>query len=169
MNVSFTFCPHCGLSLQTKLFGQIARPACLHCGFVQFPDPKVAVIGLIVCEEKVLLSLRDVEPEKGKWSLPGGYMDAGEMPDLALRREMREELHLELGELVFHSFLPMNGGRGIVIVYRTQPASGRCDPLVGYDDIAEAQWFAKELLPPQNRLAFETTISLLSWWQNSPL
>lgn len=167
MNHAFIYCPRCAEHLTTQLVGQNERPACSNCGYIQFPDPKVAVIGLITCGEKVLLTLRDVEPEKGKWSLPGGYMDAGEMPDEAFRREMSEEMQLEVGDLHFHSFLPMNGGRGIVIVYQTEPASGKCEGLTGYDDVAEARWFAKDSLPAQDQLAFSTTISLLDWWQHS--
>ena len=167
MSTGYVFCPRCATELVARTFGTQVRPACPSCGFVHFADPKVAVIALISCADQVLLTLRGVEPERGKWSLPGGYMDAGEMPEGALRREMHEEMQLALGALSFHSFLPMNGGRGIVIVYQAAPASGRCEPLQGYDDVAEARWFARDSLPNHEQLAFDTTISLLAVWQAS--
>jgi len=53
------------------------RSVCPSCGFVHFTDPKVAVIALVTHADKILLARRAVDPAKGKWALPGGYMDAG--------------------------------------------------------------------------------------------
>ena len=167
MTSGFIFCPRCATRLIEGRSAAHQRPSCPACGFIHFADPKVAVIALITCEQQVLLTLRGVDPEKGKWSLPGGYMDAGEMPEDAMRREMREEMQLDLAELYFHAFLAMSGGRGIVIAFRSSPVSGRCDALVGYDDVAEARWFGKDSLPPHDQLAFDTTISLLAAWLTS--
>lgn len=166
MENDFIFCPRCATRLEMRTFGHEKRLVCPACHFVHFRDPKVAVIALITCEQQVLLSLRSIEPQKGKWAIPGGYMDAGEMPEEALRREMREEMALELGEVTFHSFLPMANGRGIVLVFTATPASLRCEALAGYDDVSEVRWFGRDALPPPEQLAFDTTPHLLEIWRS---
>lgn len=166
MGNDFTFCPRCATRLEVRTFGHEQRTICPACDFVHFRDPKVAVIALITCDQQVLLSRRGVEPQKGKWAIPGGYMDAGEMPEEALRREMREEMALELGEVDFRSFLPMANGRGIVLVFAAMPASQRCDVLAAYDDVSEVRWFSRDTLPKAEELAFDTTPHLLEIWRS---
>ncbi|MFN8440384.1 MAG: NUDIX hydrolase [Caldilineaceae bacterium] len=165
MENDFTFCPRCATRLEVRIFGHEQRSICPACGFVHFRDPKVAVIALITCDQQVLLSRRGVEPQKGKWAIPGGYMDAGEMPEEALRREMREEMRLELGEVGFHSFLPMANKRGIVLVFAATPASQHCEALAAYDDVSEVRWFGRDSLPQPDQLAFDTTPHLLEIWR----
>lgn len=166
MGNDFNFCPRCATPLEVRQIGHEQRTVCPACDFVYFRDPKVAVVALITCDDQVLLSRRGVEPQRGKWSLPGGYMDAGEMPEDALCREMQEEMALAICEIAFHSFLPMANGRGIVLVFKAAPASYRCESLAAYDDVSEVRWFHREALPAPEELAFDTTPHLLQQWQH---
>ena len=144
------------------------RPVCSACGFVQFPDPKVAVIALVLHQSRVLLIQRAVDPAKGKWSLPGGYMDAGEMPREALKRELLEEVGLRatIGELI--EIFPMvsdEGDRiGIVLAFLGEPSASPEIPFVA-DDAQDAGWFKTDEIPAE--LAFESTESLLKDWTDS--
>lgn len=61
--------------------------------------PLVGVGALIHSGGKVLLIKRRFEPNRGKWSLPGGSLETGESLEEGCRREVREELGLELGAL----------------------------------------------------------------------
>lgn len=151
-----------------------ARPFCPACGFIQFHDPKVAVIGLVTCGEFVLLTQRAVNPEKGKWTLPGGYMDAGEMPLEALQRELKEEMGLAVVVHELIEILPMlvddidapggQANRGIVLAFAAAPRSGKPEPLPAYDDVQDAQWFSADNIPAN--LAFESTHKLIALWCN---
>jgi len=63
----------------------------------EFPlVPLVGVGAVIVHEGKVLLVLRGTEPAKGRWSIPGGLIEVGEMLHEAVVREVREETGLEV-------------------------------------------------------------------------
>ncbi|MDA4123113.1 MAG: NUDIX hydrolase [Thaumarchaeota archaeon] len=63
----------------------------------EYPEhPLVGVGGLIQDEGSILLIKRKFEPNKGKWSLPGGLLETGEDPEEGARREVREELGLEV-------------------------------------------------------------------------
>jgi len=63
----------------------------------EYPEhPLVGVGGLITKDGSVLLIKRKFEPNRGLWSLPGGLLEVGEDPEDAARREVREELGLEV-------------------------------------------------------------------------
>jgi ADP-ribose pyrophosphatase YjhB (NUDIX family) len=148
------------------LYGRI-RTVCPDCGFVDFQDPKVAVIALVTHKNRVLLVQRAVEPQKGKWTLPGGYMDAGEMPHEALQRELLEEVALEVKIFDLLDIFPMasSSGRppGIVLAFRAKPADDLHVGLTCADDACDARWFLPDELPSD--LAFDSTHALLARWQ----
>ena len=163
---NFTFCPHCGTGLeQTEVFN-LVRPVCPQCDFVQFRDPKVAVIAFVTHRDKVLLIRRAVDPAKGKWALPGGYMDAGEMPEEALHRELDEEVGLDVTITRLLEIFPMESpgqpSRGIVLAYEAEPDSDDLITLQSRDDVSAAGWFGPDELPLE--VAFESTETLLSAW-----
>jgi ADP-ribose pyrophosphatase YjhB (NUDIX family) len=72
------------------------------CGFVYYFNPTVAA-GAIVRDAagRVLLLRRAQEPARGKLAIPGGFIDFGERAEEGLRREIKEEVNLEVGELHF--------------------------------------------------------------------
>jgi len=101
-NFPYNYCPVCAAKLdEGYIYGDV-RQHCSTCDFVRFRDPKVSVIGVVTISDRILMTQRAVDPQKGKWSLPGGYMDAGEMPTSALKRELMEEvgLEVEIGNLI---------------------------------------------------------------------
>jgi ADP-ribose pyrophosphatase YjhB (NUDIX family) len=162
----YRFCPRCAHALEDRPFEGKLRRSCPSCGFIYFPDPKVAVVGLIEANDRVLLIRRAVEPARGHWALPGGYMDAGELPITALHREVREEvgIEIEVGKLL--DIFPMvnKGGDslGIVLAYHAWPLDPVATPAA-YDDVDEAGWFAAQATPAP--LAFDSTQRLLESWQ----
>ena len=101
MNLSglFEFCPRCG----AKRVGGAANPFhCAACGHTQYFNPAVAVAAILLDpDNRVLLLRRAKDPGKGKLGLPGGFVDAGETAEDALRREIREEVNLEVSSLEF--------------------------------------------------------------------
>ncbi len=63
----------------------------------EYPEhPLVGAGGLIHKDGAILLIKRKFEPNKGRWSLPGGLVEVGEDPAEAARREVREELGVEV-------------------------------------------------------------------------
>ncbi len=162
---NFVYCPYCATALAAREIYRQVRPVCPQCGFVHFPDPKVAVVGLVTQAAQVLLVRRAVDPGKGLWSLPGGYMDAGELPEAALQRELLEEIGLPVTIQSLLTIFPMVGAsgrsQGIVLAYNALPVDPatvlQCD-----DDVSEAGWFTQTTLP--TTLAFESTQTLLAQW-----
>ena len=161
--MSYIYCPRCGAPLADKIkFGRVRR-ACRYCGFIHFADPKVAVAALISDGERVLLVRRAAVPRIGFWALPAGYMDADELPEEAVVREVSEETGLTIRVLGLHGIAPLAGWaerRGILLLYAAEPVAGE---IVAADDVSEATWFAREEIP-WTELAFESTAQFLREW-----
>lgn len=87
-------CPRCGKEAFGSPNGR--RHACDACGFVYFHNPAAAVCALLRCERDLALVVRGKDPARGKLDLPGGFVDPDEDLEHALRRELQEELALEI-------------------------------------------------------------------------
>lgn len=161
--MSYNYCPQCGAPLGEGVkFGRVRR-LCRHCGFTHFADPKVAVAALVSDGERVLLVRRAAIPRIGYWALPAGYMDADELPEEALAREIVEETGIEIRVSGLHAVAPLAGWsqrRGILLLYHAAPIGGVLAPA---DDVSEAAWFAADAIP-WDALAFESTAEFLREW-----
>ena len=148
------YCVQCGtrVNMEEK-FGR-KRPVCPACGWIHFADPKVAVAVVVIREGRVLLTRRVNEPFQGFWSLPAGFMDAGESPEAAGERECREETGVDVrvtGLLDIFSGREHKHGADLVLIYHADYLRG--EPEAG-DDADRAEFFPLKDLPP---LAFEST------------
>ncbi|MCJ7700330.1 MAG: NUDIX hydrolase [Anaerolineales bacterium] len=152
------YCPRCGTKLTSQeKMGKI-RPVCPQCDWIFFPDPKVAAGVVVQREGKVLLARRAHNPYRGRWTLPVGFVDAGEDPARAAERECREETGLEVRvKSLLDVFSGQEHPRGahILLVYRAEILAGELRPG---DDASEIGFFAKNELPP---LAFNNTHHIL--------
>ena len=72
------------------------RLVCVDCGFVRYENPKVVVGAVCSWEDRILLCRRAIEPRKGFWTLPAGYLELHETASDGARREAWEEARAEL-------------------------------------------------------------------------
>lgn len=150
------YCSRCGQPMSSQMkFGRL-RAVCTACGFIRFDDPKVAVAALIAQSDQILLVKRAIDPERGKWALPAGYVDRGEDPQLALIREVREETGLEV--VILRLVDVMFDGSVILIVYAAHIIGGT---LCADDDAEACQWFSPQNLP---ELGFRSTQIIVEQW-----
>ena len=165
------FCPKCGG--QTLL--SISHKECrCDCGFHFFQNVAAAVMVAICWQDEVLVAVRARNPGKGLLDLPGGFVDPGESLEVALRRELQEELGLDitgqpcryLGS--FANTYPYDG-----ITYHT------CDTFFAItltekpviqpaDDVAACQWLKTSYIP-LSRFAFESTRTAMARLQQPSL
>jgi len=125
-----------------------------------WPRPMVtadaAVFGAFAGKVKLLLVNRGNEPFKGKWALPGGFVDIDEELEDAVARELAEETGLTGVQLEqVHTFGTCGRdprGRVITVTFMGIAAEGKTRVKAG-DDAAKAQWFDIEKLPKD--LAFD--------------
>jgi len=114
--------------------------------------PSIAVDGIITKDEKILLIKRKNEPFKGKWALPGGFVEYGERVEEAVLREIKEETGLDAKiKKLFGVYSDPNRdprGHTISIVFILEDKG----KVKGGDDAEEAKFFELKKLPP---LAFD--------------
>lgn len=72
------------------------RSVCDHCGFIAYSNPRIVTGSVATHDGKILLCKRAIEPRKGFWTLPAGYMENGETVEEAARREAMEEAEADL-------------------------------------------------------------------------
>jgi 8-oxo-dGTP diphosphatase len=96
--------------------------------------------------DRALVTVRAREPLRGKVDVPGGFLEVGEHPVEGLKREVREELGLELEVdpipvlLAPHTYGP-EGVWALAIGFRARISQGVPKPA---DDVAEARWIGAE-------------------------
>ena len=140
----YRFCPADGTKLEAKGGGSKGA-ACPTCGRSWYRSSAPAVGAAIVSAERVLVTVRGIEPEKGRMDLPGGFVEVGEHPRDALAREAREELGVEVeveeGPMLLAVHTYGAGGEYVLAIgYRVRIVSGEPSPS---DDVAEIRWVSE--------------------------
>lgn len=94
---SIEYCPHCGANA-FKMMSQ-KKFVCVECEFTYYVNVASAGAIILEYEDKIILTRRNREPSKGKLDLPGGFIDFNETIEEGLKREIKEELNLDVGKL----------------------------------------------------------------------
>ena len=123
----------------------------------KYPHPSVTadcvIFGFDGVSIKVLLIQRGIEPFKGKWAFPGGFMQIDETVEECARRELEEETGLKNASAEqFYTFSDVNRDPRERVITVAHYALVRLSEVKGGDDAASAQWFAESEIPS---LAFD--------------
>ena len=137
------FCGRCGTA--TELSPGERAMKCPECGLLAFPRLAPAIIVLIEREDGRALLARNVRFPPKMFSCLAGFVEPGEMLEDAVRREVREEVGVELSEVRYWGSQPWPFPHSLMLGFVATYGSGRvvCAP----DEIAEAKWFSHRRLP----------------------
>jgi len=155
------YCSACATPLAIKDVFGTHRPACPNCRHVVYRDPKVAATCIVVRDGQVLMIRRAFQPEMGLWCMPGGYVDRGEIVEVAAAREVFEEtgLVVEVERLV--GLFSEEGRPVIVAAFAARETGGQ---LQAGSEAQELGFFSQDELPP---LAFPRDVEILDRWRKS--
>ena len=153
----YRFCPACGT--RRERFTPLRPFRCEFCGHTSFFGPVTAVGAVITNKEGlVLLIQRAKEPELGKLGMPGGFVDPNEAAEIALRREIQEEVGISVGNLTFLMTAPNTysyHGVALPVLDIFYTVNVLDDQEISHDDSEVSAWMWTELSPEiLNRLAF---------------
>jgi ADP-ribose pyrophosphatase YjhB (NUDIX family) len=137
------------------------HPVCPGCGFVYYLQPKLVAGALPVRDGRILLTRRAIEPARGLWTFPGGYVDWGEDVRAAAERETREEVALPIALEALHGIYSYPGSP-VIVVYRGRVPPG-AEPVPDPHEVLEAAYFGPEEIP-WDALAFPSTRDALREW-----
>lgn len=128
------------------------RHQCLACGYINYVNPKPVVGCVPVYDNKVLLCRRDIEPRRGHWTLPAGYMEVGETAVEAMLREAWEEARAEVSLQSLYVLFSIPHAVQMYIMYRASLLHGRHRPG---EESADTRLFAFDQIPWDD-IAFST-------------
>jgi 8-oxo-dGTP diphosphatase len=120
-------------------------------------------------EGRVLLARRAGEVFQGYWDLPGGFLEEGEHPLDALRRELREETGLEVEPESFLGIWMDRYGDAedahatLNLYWTARVVAGEAEAAEAADDVSELRWFEPDSLPPAEETAFHIAEVLAVW------
>src|SRR5919109_5616513 len=160
---AFRFCPDCGAELPAVDPERLLSQTCHTCGAIHWRNAKPCAGALVVQNNKVLLGRRAVEPAKGAWDIPGGFLQPWELPADAAVREVLEETGLDIRlnrllTIVIDTYHERE--YTLNLYYLAEPLAGQERPA---DDLAELRWFGPDELPQD--LAFPHCASVLAEWR----
>ncbi len=155
-DTALTFCPRCGG--EHFNVGNFKPWTCAECKFVFFQNTAAAAGALVLnAENKLLMVQRAKDPAKGKWGLPGGFIDGGETAEEALKRECWEEVGLKLTSTDYLCSFPnsyLYGGLSYqtLDLYFTAKAANP-EQITPLDEVAAIEWFDIDKIDP-GQIAF---------------
>lgn len=136
------FCGKCGTAMQNRQT-ELAK-ICPACGFVSFPRLSPAVIMAITRKNHILLARAPRFPP-GMFSTLAGFVEPGETLEEAVKREVREEVNIRIGNIRYVASQPWPFPHSIMIGFSATYVDGEID--VDNDEIEEARWFSVQDLP----------------------
>ena len=136
---------------------QREHPVCAQCRFIYYLNPKLVGCTIPEHEGRVLLTRRTINPSRGLWTFPGGYVDFGETVTDAAMRETWEEtgLRVELGGLIGVYSYP--NAPVVIVVYRARVLDGTLTLCHENDRL---EWVSPADVP-WDELAFPSTVAAM--------
>jgi ADP-ribose pyrophosphatase YjhB (NUDIX family) len=159
--VKFRFCPLCSDELIPLASGpDHGRMGCRRGHFVHYDNPAITAFAFVERSGCYLVLERGREPYRGRWELPGGFVEAEERPDETVRREIHEEtgLRVEAPSILgaYRSRYGDNGRWTVDVAFHCHAPAGE---LKLSAESADAAWVPIEQMPPLafagERSAFE--------------
>ena len=116
------YCSECGAKVrfQTPAGDDRPRYICNACNRIHYENPKMVVGCIPEYEDKIIMCRRDIEPRKGKWTLPAGYLENGESVKEGARRETLEESGAVVGNLTSYLLIDIVYINQIYLMFRGQ-------------------------------------------------
>jgi ADP-ribose pyrophosphatase YjhB (NUDIX family) len=155
------FCPLCAAPLAREAVppDQREQAVCSACRFVFYLNPKVVAGTILEQDGRILLTRRAINPGRGLWTFPGGFVDFGETATDAALRETFEEtgLRAELTGLLNVYSYP---AAPVIIVYQARVTGGT---LAACDENDALEWMKPSEIP-WTALAFPSTRDALREW-----
>ncbi len=163
MYLEHNYCVSCGASVVLKLSDGRDRIYCVQCETIHYTNPKMVVGALAVWEDKVLLCKRAIEPRKGYWNLPAGYLEDFEKAEDGAIRETLEEAgaHIEIEKI--HVLYNLPQANQVYIHFLAKIKDGI---VLNGEESLESALFLEEEIPWEDMAFTSSTFALRKYFDD---
>ena len=154
------FCSNCGsdeLKKEVPAGDNRLRVVCGNCEVIHYKNPKIITGCLPVWKGQVLLCRRAIEPRKGYWNVPAGFMEIGESAEEGAAREVWEEAMAKVDIWGLHTVFTFTNFSHVYVQFLGELVDGKYG--VGEESL-EVKLFAEEEIP-WGEMAFESSVFAL--------
>ena len=165
----FKYCPACGAK-SLKIQSLKKHITCSGCGFLYFHNVASASGAIIEYKSRVLMLVRGCEPKIGMLDLPGGFADYGESAEDATKREIFEELGINVYDLCYltsapNVYLYENVTYPTLDLFFTCTIDNPRDIVASSDEVGSFKFFEPARIP-LDKIAFESSRKALEFYIN---
>jgi ADP-ribose pyrophosphatase YjhB (NUDIX family) len=142
----------------------LAAQVCGKCQAIHYRNAKPCAGALVVRDGQVLLGRRAIDPGRGMWDIPGGFLEPWEHPADGAAREVAEEtgLLVRVASLLTVVMDTYHGAFYTLNVYYLAEVVDGDGGMRAADDLAELRWFTPETLPAE--YAFPHCAGVIAAW-----
>lgn len=119
-SLNMNYCSQCGAPVIQKIppGDNLPRHVCAQCESIHYHNPKIVAGCIPEWEDQILLCRRAIEPRRGLWTFPAGFMEIGESTEQAAIRETKEEAHADVEITALHAVLSLPHIGQVYLVFR---------------------------------------------------
>ncbi|HIF18838.1 MAG TPA: NUDIX domain-containing protein [Cycloclasticus sp.] len=156
------YCPQCGSDTKSLVPAgdNRLRDVCVSCDIIHYQNPRIIAGCIPVWEDKVLLCKRAINPRRGFWTLPAGFMELGETTEQAAVRETQEEAQAVVAVDELYAVFNLPHINQVYMMYRS--ALLKPEFSSGVESL-ETRLFTEDDIP-WDELAFETMRMSLEYY-----
>ena len=153
------FCSECAgqITLAVPADDTLERFVCSQCAIIHYVNPKVVAGCLPIWQDRVLLCKRAIEPRKGYWTLPAGYLENGETMEAGAHRETWEEAAARVENSTLYTVFSLPHISQIYMFYKADVIDGAFG--VGTESLDSGLFLEHEI--PWDELAFPVVTDTL--------
>lgn len=149
----YRYCSECGkqrISFKIPDGDTMHRHICDHCNTIFYENPKIVVGAVIIYQKKFLLCKRAIEPRKGFWTYPAGYLENKESLEQGVHREAAEEAGISIELIRLLGTYSLTAVNQVHIIYAAKMNKPEYSP--GTESLEVALFTQKNI--PWDELAF---------------
>jgi ADP-ribose pyrophosphatase YjhB (NUDIX family) len=139
------------------------RLVCADCGYVAYENPKVVVGSVVVADGRVLMCRRAIEPRKGFWTLPAGFMELGETLEEGAAREALEEASAAIAIEGILGVFSIARIAQVQVIFRARFRDAGPPVFAAGPESLDVRLFASDEIP-WNEIAFPSVRWALQAW-----
>jgi ADP-ribose pyrophosphatase YjhB (NUDIX family) len=140
------------------------RMICADCGHIAYENPKVIVGSVVVAGDAVLMCRRAIEPRRGFWTLPAGYLELGETLEEGAAREAREEAEADIVLDGILGIFSISRIGQVQVIFRARFATADAPSFAAGPESLEVALFSWPRIP-RDEIAFPSVGWALDAWR----